>query len=148
MKSLLGILGALALLLAGLPTLAVAESGYAPQKVVYHFNTNDEKTIRMGLRNIQNHIDAVGADNLELKVVMHGDGVDMLRKAVEDMNLQGSVINLKTQGVAFQVCSNTLRGRSIDYREDLFDVYEEDIVPSGVAEVARLQAEGYTYLKP
>jgi intracellular sulfur oxidation DsrE/DsrF family protein len=39
-------------------------------------------------------------------------------------------------------------GRKIDYKTDLFDVYEEDIVPSGVAELSRLQAMGYTYIKP
>jgi intracellular sulfur oxidation DsrE/DsrF family protein len=31
---------------------------------------------------------------------------------------------------------------------DLYDVDKADIVPSGVAELAKLQAEGYTYIKP
>ena len=30
----------------------------------------------------------------------------------------------------------------------LYDVDQEDIVPSGVAEIAHLQAEGYSYVKP
>jgi intracellular sulfur oxidation DsrE/DsrF family protein len=46
------------------------------------------------------------------------------------------------------VCNNTLKGRKISYENDLFDVYEEDIVPSGVAELSHLQLQGYTYIKP
>ena len=43
---------------------------------------------------------------------------------------------------------NTINGRKVDYLNDLYDVEESDIVPSGVAEVAKLQAEGYSYIKP
>ena len=57
--------------------------------------------------------------------------------------------NLKDQGVAFQVCANTVKGRKVDVYGDLHDVDEkQDIVPSGVAELAHLQAKGYTYIKP
>jgi len=36
----------------------------------------------------------------------------------------------------------------VDFRTHLYDVDEGDIVPSGVAELARLQAMGYAYIKP
>jgi intracellular sulfur oxidation DsrE/DsrF family protein len=58
------------------------------------------------------------------------------------------VLNLRSQNVAFQVCKNTLTGRKIDYEKDLFEVFEDNIVPSGVAELSRLQQMGYTYIKP
>ena len=128
------------------PLSAVADPGYGKQKVVYHVDTPKQQSAAM--RNIQNHINAVGADDLDLVVVMHGRGVSLLKKANEDMNFQSKVVNLKGQNVRFQVCSNTLRGKKIDYETDLFDVTEADIVPSGVAELARLQQQGYTYIKP
>jgi intracellular sulfur oxidation DsrE/DsrF family protein len=56
--------------------------------------------------------------------------------------------SLKGQNVGFQVCNNTLKGREISYSDDLFDVWDEDIVPSGVAELSHLQAQGYTYIRP
>lgn len=62
--------------------------------------------------------------------------------------LQNSVSNLKAQNVAFQVCNNTLKERKINYGNDLFDVFDEDIVPSGMAELSHLQQQGYTYIKP
>ncbi|MCB1504580.1 MAG: DsrE family protein [Hyphomicrobiaceae bacterium] len=130
---------------------AVAEDRYGKQKVVYHVNYDggeSDKAYIKALKNIQNHINAVGKENIEVKVVLHGDGVNMLRDATKDLKLQGEVTNLKTQKVAFNVCANTLKGRKIDPDKDLFEVFKEDIVPSGVAELSYLQGKGYTYIKP
>lgn len=130
---------------------AQASEKYGKQKVVYHINYvggDKDKKYRGAMRNIQNHINAVGAENLDLKVVLHGNGVGLLASAKDNQNLQSSVTSLKTQNVAFRVCNNTLRGRKIDYENDLFEVFEEDIVPSGVAELSHLQQQGYTYIKP
>jgi intracellular sulfur oxidation DsrE/DsrF family protein len=62
--------------------------------------------------------------------------------------MQSKVINLKKQGIHFNVCANTLKGKKINYKNDMYDVSEQDIVPSGVAEIAALQAKGYSYVKP
>ena len=139
---------------------AVAGEGYGKQKVVYHINYDNPKQQAGALRNIQNHINAVGAENLDLKVVLHGNGLalllepdslDKLKKfkhANADDKMTAKVTDLKGQGVDFHVCANTVRGRKVDVETDLYDVSSEDIVPSGVAEVAKLQAMGYSYIKP
>ncbi len=131
--------------------VAGAQERYGKQKVVYHINYDggkDDKAYRAALQNIQNHINAVGAQNIDVKVVMHGNGLGVLKDAVANEKLRGQVASLKSQNVGFQVCNNTLKGRKISYEKDLFDVYKEDIVPSGVAELSRLQQMGYTYIKP
>jgi len=131
---------------------------YGKQKVAYHVNYYDAKRQTGALRNIQNHINAVGAENLDLRVVMHGNGVSLLLEPDQventkmkagnaDENMTARISNLKDQGVTFKICANTLKGRKIDL-EYLFDASEEDIVPSGVAEIAHLQAEGFAYLRP
>ncbi|MGD9785748.1 MAG: DsrE family protein [Hyphomicrobiaceae bacterium] len=130
---------------------ASAESRYGKQKVVYHINYpggDGAKAYIRALRNVQNHITAVGKDNITVKVVLHGDGVDLLKEAVGNAKLQGEVTSLKTQNTSFVVCNNTLVGRKIDPDKDLFEVFKEDIVPSGVAELSYLQGQGYTYIKP
>ncbi len=127
------------------------ENRYGKQKVVYHINYDagsDGKAYGRALRNIQNHINAVGKDNLEVKIVLHGDGLGVLKNAKDDLTLQGNISNLKTQNVSFAVCNNTLKGRKISYEDDLFEVFPDDIVPSGVAELSYLQQRGYTYIKP
>lgn len=140
-------------LLAMLIVANVATAGerYGKQKVVYHINYNggeDDKKYRGAMRNIQNHINAVGADNMDIKVVLHGNGVNMLKSAKSNQKLQSAITSLKTQNASFHVCANTLRGRKISYEDDLFEVFEDDIVPSGVAELSHLQQQGYTYIKP
>ena len=57
------------------------------------------------------------------------------------------VAGLKEQGVQFQICANTLKGRKVDL-DMLYDASEGDIVPSGVAQLAILQSQGYAYIKP
>lgn len=129
------------------PLIGIA-GDYGKQRVVYHVNDDDVNQQAAAMRNIQNHINAVGEENLDLVVIMHGKGVSLLKNAQEDENFKSKVVSLKSQQVSFKVCNNTLRGKKIDYSSDLFDVDEEDIVPSGVAELAKLQAMGYTYIKP
>lgn len=139
---------------------AAAEGRYGKQKVVYHINYDNPKKQAGALRNIQNHINAVGAENLDLKVVMHGNGVAMVlepdalvrvpkfKHGNADDQMTAKLDGLKLQGVEFNVCANTLNGRKVDYENDLYNVDKADIVPSGVAELAHLQAQGYTYIKP
>ncbi|WP_299784921.1 DsrE family protein [uncultured Marivita sp.] len=136
---------------AATTTDAEAQERYGKQKVVYHINYSggeDDRAYRGALRNMQNHINAVGAENMDIKLVLHGDGLGVLAAAKTNQMLQGQVLELKGQNVAIHVCNNTLQGREISYENDLFDVFEEDIVPSGVAELSHLQMQGYTYIKP
>ena len=151
---------ALALLLGLAMISPVHAGGYTKQKVVYHINYDNPKQQAGALRNIQNHINAVGADKLDLKVVLHGNGLALLvepqaherlpkfKHANADDSMAAKIAGLKDQGVAFNVCANTVKGRKVDIDGDLYDVSKSDIVPSGVAELAKLQAEGYTYIKP
>jgi uncharacterized protein len=151
MKRLLGLVTLLAVLLGVSAASAQDVERYGQQKVVYHINYNggqDDAAYRGAMKNIQNHINAVGAENIDIKVVLHGNGLGLLMDAKGDDGLKTQVASLKGQNVAFQVCNNTLEGRNISYEEDLYDVWEEDIVPSGVAELTRLQQMGYTYIKP
>jgi intracellular sulfur oxidation DsrE/DsrF family protein len=141
-------------------TSAFANERYGKQKVVYHINYDDPKMQASALQNIQNHINAVGAENLDLKVVLHGNGLSLLldpdsleklkkfKHANADDKMAAKIDGLKNQGVTFNVCENTVKGRKVDVAADLYNVDEKDIVPSGVAEVARLQLMGYAYIKP
>jgi hypothetical protein len=141
-------------------TTVHANDRYGKQKVVYHINYDNPKQQTGALRNVQNHINAVGAENLDLKIVLHGNGLALLlepdalpklkkfKHANADETMTAKIDNLKSQGVKFNVCANTVRGRKVDLENDLYNVNKDDVVPSGVAEVARLQAMGYSYIKP
>ena len=150
MRLFITALGFLALVFVTSGSDVQASERYSKQKVVYHINYPggpEDKKYKGAMRNIQNHINAVGAKNLDLKVVIHGNGIGLLKSAKSTGKLQTAVANLKSQSVKFQVCANTLKGKKIPM-DALYEVFDEDIVPSGVAELAHLQAKGYTYIKP
>ena len=117
-----------------------------PDKVVYHFNEGLAQATN-GLRNIRNHLEV--NPKAKIIVVAHALGVDFLMKGKKDANgnpYETIVQDLESQGVKFDVCLITLRNRKLSKDQFIDDV---DYVPSGVAEIARLQQrEGYAYLRP
>ena len=135
-----------------------ALNGYQKQKVVYHINYDDAKRQEGALRNIQNHINAVGKENLDLRIVMHGNGLALLLDPEQASStkfkagnatpgMAAKIDGLKDQGIKFQICANTLKGKKVELSQ-LYGSDKKDVVPSGVAEIAHLQQAGYSYVKP
>lgn len=142
----------LAVMLSGLPAVMLcstpvqaASQAEIQEKVVYHIN--DSSNAMQAMRNVGNHLDA--SPGVKIVVVTHGKGIDFLLEDAKDKDgtlFQPMVAKLKDKGVDFRVCNNTLKSRNLT--KDAV-IQEASIVPSGVAEIGRLQAkEGYVYLKP
>ncbi len=133
--------------------VAVAETPgafYQPQKVVYHNNgrsTDSAKYFKALLKNLSNHVNAVGEKRLDAQVVNHGDGVALFQMAGTDAALAHEIDTLRSHGVRFLICQNTLTERNIDWK-NLYGVKETDIVPSGIAHLVYLQQQGYFYVHP
>ena len=120
--------------------------GGGADKVVYHLNEGLAQASN-GLRNINNHLEV--NPGARIVVVTHARGVDFLMKDAKDANgnkFEDLVEPLKARGVRFDVCEITLRNRKLTKQQFIADA---TYVPSGVAEVTRLQQqEGFAYLKP
>ena len=134
-----------ALILAGCAGTSVKDP-VGPDKVVYHLNSGLEQASD-GLRNIRNHLEV--NPKAHIVVVAHAQGVDYLMKGAKDRNgnpYEAAVEQLALEGVRFDVCEITLRNRKLSREQFIPDAV---FVPSGVAEIARLQQrEGYAYLRP
>ena len=117
-----------------------------PVKVIYHVSEGGEQATN-ALRNIRNHLSA--DPTAKISVVTHANGIDFLLDGAKDKSGNDYVSNVQElvkRGVDFRLCRLTLERRMIDPKRV---IEEAKLVPSGVAEVARLQArEGYVYLKP
>ena len=115
-------------------------------KTVYHMSEGIPQASR-AINNIRNHLAA--DPKAKIVVVAHGLGIDFLLEGATNQMEQpfaGAIGELAAKGVEFRVCNNTLVSRKIDASKVAM---EAKIVPSGVAEVARLQArEGFVYLRP
>lgn len=127
--------------------LTAAAGEYADQKVVYHNSGGDAGYFARFLGNVSNHIEAVGEDHVRILVVDHGDGLDLFDAMEADPRIAKRVEALRGKGVRFLICDKTLEARQIDWRT-LPGVRQDDIVPSGVAEIAKLEGEGYAYIHP
>lgn len=136
---------ALAVLFIALISFSAMSAVEKEEKVVYHIN--DSTVARAALNNIKNHLNA--RPKTKIVVVTHGAGIDFLLDGAKDKNgnpYDVTVQELVNRKVEFRVCNNTLQSRQISKEKVL---PEATIVPSGVAEVAKLQIqEGYAYLKP
>ena len=124
---------------------------YGQQKVIYHvdegaglFNGRFKHVLQVA----QNHVNAVGADKLDLRIVLQSEGVDLLSWAKGNAAAQAQIASLKAQGVKFEVCRNTLMARGIDPDQQLYDVKRADIVRAAVGEIAALESQGFQYIKP
>ena len=126
-------------------THATNNSATDPIKVVYHIN--DATRASALLKNVQNHLQA--APGTKIAVVAHGKGIDFMLNNAHDANGNPYNVMMETlaqQGVDFKICDNTLKSRNLTAADV---AYPAVVVPSGVAEIARLQAkEGYVYVKP
>lgn len=122
----------------------------AQERIVYHLNQpggEDFAFYRQILRNLRNHQSVLPKDGYDLRVVMHGAGLNLLRRgAKSDPQIAAAIDELKLAGVRFEICRITLRLDNIRL-EELYDAEEKDLVESGVAQIARLQQQGFAYIK-
>jgi intracellular sulfur oxidation DsrE/DsrF family protein len=113
---------------------------------VYHLSEGIPQASR-AIGNIRNHLNA--DPTAKIVVVTHGLGIDFLLNGATnqmDQPFAGGVADLVNKGVEFRVCNNTLVARKISADKLLM---EAKVVPSGVSEVAKLQAnEKFVYLRP
>src|SRR3569623_669604 len=113
------------------PAVASAAPASERIKVVYHLSEGIDQATR-AMANIRNHLRA--APGTKIVVVGLGDGIAFLLKGA------------KEREVEFRVGGNTLAAHKVPTDLVLPDAA---IVPAGVAEIARLQAqESYVYIRP
>jgi intracellular sulfur oxidation DsrE/DsrF family protein len=116
----------------------------APSKMstVFHFSESGASNQEHALANVANLLatDMVEMENTVL--VANGKGIYLLTRA--ESAAPDSVRSLIDEGASFRACSNSMD--ALDVSEDeLIDGVE--VVPAGVGELTRLQAEGYAYIE-
>jgi len=131
---------ATALLGANRVTAATASS---PPRVAYHLSDLDKVAFVLG--NIANHI-AGENGNVEIVLVVHGPALMAFRANAADANVRQKLAGVAAQGVMLGACGNTLDAQQLTVADLLPGFARVD--EGGVVRLARLQAEGYAYLRP
>jgi intracellular sulfur oxidation DsrE/DsrF family protein len=109
------------------------------QRVVFQLSNNDTFIQKSLIRQLNNVLKAI--DEIEIEVVTHGYGIDLLLK---DTAFENNIIALHEQGVRFLACKNTLDQQNLS-EKDLVEF--TTVVPSGLAHVIIRQGEGWSYIK-
>jgi intracellular sulfur oxidation DsrE/DsrF family protein len=126
-------------------TALAAAGAWAQDGVVYHIDDTTTQALK-GLRNIRNHLDV--DPGAKITVVTHANGVDFLVEGAKDRNgnpYDATVAALVNRGVKFEVCEITLKNR--DLKKEQF-IPDAGFTPSGVVRIAKLQRQGFAYIKP
>ena len=110
-------------------------------RVVMQMTSKDTLVWKSLMNNIKN-LKAGWGDSVEIEVVMHGHGIEMLIAAKTTQ--QKKIEEFTKMGVVFVGCENTLRERNIP-RESL--VPEAGTVKMGIGEVIMKQEQGWSYIK-
>ena len=113
--------------------------------MVYHVNDTASQALG-ALRNIGNHLDT--DPSAQITVVTHAQGVDFLMEGAKDRTDKpfiGLISGLRNRGVRFEICEITLKNRNL--KKEQF-IQEADFTPSGVVRLAKLQKQGFAYIKP
>ncbi len=145
MKDVLAILAALAVLIVGFNVVqsrAAAPGTAKTYRVVWQVTANTSEQWEAMQLNVENFRESVGAANSEVIVIAHGNGIGMVQTSnsaqVERLTM------LMTDGVKFMACENTIKRKKLSKGDIMPGV---GFVDSGVAEVVRLQVDGWAYIK-
>jgi|GEM_PF-39508 len=104
--------------------------------------TSPDSLVWKGVMNNVKHLKDRWGDSIQIEVVAHGPGINMLviARATEEKKMTA----LKKTGLVFLACENTMRTKNISKQ---LIVPEAGFVPSGVVEIVSKQEEGWSYLK-
>ena len=99
------------------------------------------------MNNVANHVSA--QPGVKIVVVAVSTGVRAFTFGAQDAGGRPYaewVDQLKAKGVEFRICQNSMNALKLTQKDLIENI---STVPSGVAEIARLQAkEGYVYIRP
>jgi len=109
--------------------------------VVIQLTSNDTLAWK-GLMNNLKSLKAGWGDNVQIEVVAHSAGIEMLM--ISKTTQQQKIADFKKLGIVFVGCENTLRERKI--AKDAI-IAEAGFVPMGVGEIIMKQEQGWSYLK-
>jgi intracellular sulfur oxidation DsrE/DsrF family protein len=139
--------GGLAALTAatGLSRPAAAAPGAGVPRVVYHLADLEKITFVLG--NIENHFKGEGGPGkVHIALVVHGPALGGFRPGAATANIAKNLTLLAKMGVDLGACGNTLDAQKWTVA-DLLPGFSR-IDEGGVVRLARLQAEGYAYIRP
>ncbi len=140
MKKLLTLLFVALFALKGLHSQA--QTTRQPEHRIVMQLTSGDTTAYNGLMKQLRNLTTGWGDSVQIEVVCHGPGMNLLLTA--QTQHADKIYAFQKKGIRFVACENTLRERNIRKEEVLPGM---DYVPMGIAEIVMKQEQGWSYIK-
>lgn len=114
----------------------------ARQKVVFQVSVDEPKSWNLVLNNARNVQQELGANNVDVEIVVYGPGIGMLKF---DSVVANRIDEAVGNGIAVVACENTMKAQKLAKADMLASA---GFVPAGVVELMKKQKEGYAYIRP
>lgn len=141
---------AAALAAYGLAPPAIAAEARREHHIVFQITDNDPARMTMALDNIANvaRFYADKGDQVEFELVAYGPGVAMLRADVSPVKERVKSVKESIPDVTFTVCGNTIETLEKVEGKKIALLPQAGVVQAGVARLAELQEQGWSYVRP
>jgi hypothetical protein len=110
-------------------------------KVVLQLSSNDTMVYK-GLLNNLFHLKEGFGETLEIEVVMHGPGIELMQKSKSKYEAQ--ISKWSQENVKFIVCENTMKNKKVS-KDDIFTT--ATFAPMGLGYIIERQEQGWSYIK-
>lgn len=134
MKKLLFLLAIL------LGNVAFAQQTERQHRIVMQLTSGDTLVHKNLMKQLRNMKEA--APTLQLEVVCHGPGMDLLMS--ERSVVEGKVKEFAALGIVFLACENTIKERNLDRSKV---IPEAGYVKAGIIHIVERQEDGWSYIK-
>ena len=140
----IAVLAVLGIVSSIMVAMAVAQPASPDKKhrIVFEVTAGGAESWQSVLNNVENVRAALGADQTDIEIVVHGGALGMLMKTNEAQSQQ--IKRSADGGVVFAACRNTMKRKNVA-PDQLLPL--ATTVDSGVAEVVRKQEAGWSYIK-
>lgn len=127
------------ILIASSPCLLAQEKQH---KIVFQFtNANDTMQQKVFVKQLENLTEYW--PNAKYEVVLYNQGLELVM--LKNTTYSERLKTLKSKGIKFVVCENTLKNRKIS--KDEFDPNLVEYVKAGIAEIVEKQEQGWACIK-
>ena len=117
------------------------ENSTAIHKVVMQLSSGDTAVHRGLINNLRN-LKAGWGDSVQIEVVVHGPGINLVHQ--DRSTQQKEIQEMIDKGIRVVVCKNTMTQKNVPAEKLLPRI---DIVPRGVGEIIKKQEQGWSYIK-
>ncbi len=110
--------------------------------VVIQVSDKDSGKWNLALNNAKNVQKDLGADKVQIQIVVYGPGISMLKS---DATIANRVSEAVKSGIKIVACENTMKNLKLKHEDMNPDI---SYVPAGVTELMKKQMAGWAYIRP